>query len=73
MAGATSTKISYGSLKVGDLMFFSSSGSGINHVALYVGNNWMMSSSGSVDGPVLEWVGSGWWRDHFKFGRRLKA
>ncbi|HEX8098673.1 MAG TPA: C40 family peptidase [Actinomycetota bacterium] len=72
MAGATSTKISYANLKVGNLMFFGSS-SGVNHVALYVGNNWMMSSSGSVDGPVLEWVGSGWWRDHFKFGRSLKS
>jgi cell wall-associated NlpC family hydrolase len=72
MAGATSTRISYANLKVGNLMFFGS-GSGVNHVALYIGNNWMMSSSGSVDGPVLEWVGSGWWRDHFKFGRALKG
>jgi cell wall-associated NlpC family hydrolase len=71
MAGATSTRISYANLKVGNLMFFSSGG-GVNHVALYIGNNWMMSSSGSVDGPVLEWVGSGWWRDHFVYGRALK-
>ena len=71
MAGATSTRISYTNLKVGDLMFFSS-GSGVNHVSLYVGNNWMMSSSGSVNGPVLEWVGSGWWRDHFVYGRTLR-
>jgi cell wall-associated NlpC family hydrolase len=72
MAGATATRITYGNLKVGNLMFFSSGGGGVNHVAIYIGNNWMMSSSGSVDGPVLEWVGSGWWRDHFVYGRALK-
>lgn len=72
MAGATSNRISYANLKVGNLMFFTS-GSGVNHVALYIGNNWMMSSAGSVNGPVLEWVGSGWWREHFVYGRALST
>jgi cell wall-associated NlpC family hydrolase len=75
MAKNTGSKIAFGSLRVGDLMFFASGGgkqwSDVNHVGLYVGNGWMIHSSGSVAGPVIEWVDDGYYREHYVYGRRL--
>jgi hypothetical protein len=75
MARNTGSHIGFASLRVGDLMFFSSNGgkqwSDVNHVGLYVGNGWMIHSSGSTDGPVIEWVADGYYRDNFVYGRRL--
>jgi hypothetical protein len=75
MATFTPSKISWGNLKVGDLMFFSSSGgsdaASVDHVAFWLGNNWMINSASGTDGVVLEQVATGWFRDHFVFGRRI--
>ena len=76
MAEATTSQVSYGNLRIGDLMFFASDGSGkasnVDHVAIYLGNDWMIHSSGSSDGVAIEWVGAGsWYNDIFVFGRRL--
>jgi cell wall-associated NlpC family hydrolase len=75
MAKNTKKPVPFGSLWVGDLMFFASNGgkkwSDVNHVGVYVGNNWMMHSTGSTDGPVLQWVGDGYYYDHFVYGRRI--
>lgn len=75
MANNAGTHIAFGSLRVGDLMFFSSNGgkkwSDVNHVGLYVGNGWMIHSSGSSDGPVIERVSDGYYRGNFVYGRRI--
>jgi cell wall-associated NlpC family hydrolase len=75
MARNTGSPIAFGSLRVGDLMFFSSNGgkkwSDVNHVGLYAGKGWMIHSSGSTDGPVIERVADGYYRDNFVYGRRL--
>jgi cell wall-associated NlpC family hydrolase len=75
MARNTGSPIAFGSLRVGDLMFFSSNGgkkwSDVNHVGLYAGKGWMIHSSGSTDGPVIERVAEGYYRDNFVYGRRL--
>lgn len=75
MAKNTGRQIGFGSLWVGDLMFFASNGgkkwSDVNHVGIFVGKGWMIHSTGSTDGPVLQWVGHGWYYDHFVFGRRI--
>ena len=75
MAQYTPRRISFGNLRVGDLMFHSSSGGStwqsVNHVGIYAGNNWMIHSGSGNGGVALEWVGEGWYRDHFVWGRRL--
>ena len=75
MAKNTGTHIAFSSLRVGDLMFFSSNGGkhwyDVNHVGLFVGNGWMIHSSGSTDGPVIEWAADGYYRTNFVYGRRL--
>ena len=76
MAQATKTKIEFGQLQVGDMMFFASNGGGsgsdVDHVGLYVGNNWMIHSASSNDGVTLDWVGSGsYYNEHFVYGRRV--
>jgi peptidoglycan DL-endopeptidase LytE len=75
MAANTSTKVTWSNLRIGDLMFFSSTGgtsaSSVDHVGIYLGNNWMIHSSGSNDGVALEPVASGWYPDHFVYARRI--
>jgi len=76
MAKGTVSQIKFGSLKVGDIMFFATDGgtswSDVDHVGIYLGNNWMIHSSGSGDGPDLESVASGsYYNDIFVYGRRL--
>jgi len=68
---AVGAKIPYAQLLPGDLMFYSSSGSGIDHVDVYIGNGFSLDSSGSPGGVTIMPVASGWYRDHFVHGRRL--
>jgi len=73
MAGATTSKIRYGDLKPGDLMFYAS-GSVVDHVDVYAGNGWALDSSTSVAGVTLMWVGDdSWYQRSFVHGRRLLA
>jgi cell wall-associated NlpC family hydrolase len=75
MAHMTPAKISYATLRTGDLMLFADGGGSswtdADHVGVYMGNGWMVHSTGSNAGVAFEWVGDGWWRDHFLWGRRL--
>jgi hypothetical protein len=76
MAEHTPSHITFGKLKIGDLMFFASNGgsnwSDVDHVAIWLGNNWLIHSSGSTDGPTLQYVGPGsYYYDIFVYGRRL--
>ena len=45
---------SVGSLKPGDLMLFSSKGTGVDHVAIYAGNNRILHSSAGAGGVVYD-------------------
>lgn len=75
MAKNTGTKITFGSLRIGDIMMIADDGgskwSDVDHVGVYLGNDWMIHSTGSEDGPTLEWVGDGWYHDNFVWGRRI--
>ena len=75
MAQSTSSKIAWGSLQVGDLMFFAGNGGSsytdVDHVGIYAGNGWMIHSSGSNDGVALSKVTSGYFYDTFVWGRRI--
>ncbi len=73
MAQATPTRIKFGGLRPGNLMFFASNGGGswsdVDHVGMYAGNGWMIHSTDG--GPQITWVGDGWYRDNFVWGRRV--
>jgi cell wall-associated NlpC family hydrolase len=75
MAQSTTSKISFGSLHTGDLMFFAGNGGStytdVDHVGVYAGNGWMIHSSSGNDGVALSLVTSGWYRDHYVYGRRI--
>jgi cell wall-associated NlpC family hydrolase len=72
MSRMTNTRIRYGDLAPGDLMFYDGDGDGtVDHVDVYVGNGWALDSSSSVGGVTLMWVETGWYRQHFVHGRRV--
>ncbi|CAN5249905.1 hypothetical protein BH20ACT24_BH20ACT24_04650 [soil metagenome] len=75
MARYAPTEISFGSLQVGDLMFFASNGGSnytdVDHMGIYVGKSWMIHTASGNNGAALEWVGDGYYFDIFVYGRRL--
>ncbi len=75
MAQYTTSPVTWGNLRIGDLMFFASKGgstySDVDHVGIWLGNNWLIHSASSNDGVVLDYVASGWYYDNFVYGRRL--
>jgi cell wall-associated NlpC family hydrolase len=77
MAKNTGSHISFGSLRIGDIMMIADNGGStwqdVDHVGVYLGNDWMIHSTGSEDGPTLEWVGDGWYHDMFVWGRRIAS
>jgi hypothetical protein len=72
MAAMTTTRIHFGDLKPGNLMFYDGDGDGtVDHVDTYIGNGFSLDSSSTPGGVTIMWVGDGWYRDHFKFGRQI--
>jgi cell wall-associated NlpC family hydrolase len=72
MAKMTTTRVRFGDLRPGDLMFYDGDGDGtVDHVDTYIGNGYSLDSSSTPGGVTIMWVGDGWYRDHFKFGRRI--
>jgi cell wall-associated NlpC family hydrolase len=64
------------SLRAGDLMFFASNGSRIDHIAIYVGNNRIIHSSSSGNGVAYDNLSSNrgrWFADHHVASRRVLA
>jgi len=68
---ARTGNLKYGQLIPGDLMFYASGGSTVDHVDVYIGNGFSLDSSSSPAGVTIMPVGSGWYRDHFVHGRRI--
>jgi NlpC/P60 family len=72
MAKMTTTRVRFGDLRPGDLMFYDGDGDGtVDHVDTYIGNGYSLDSSSTPGGVTIMWVGDGWYREHFKFGRRI--
>jgi hypothetical protein len=72
MAAKTPTKVRFGDLRPGNLMFYDGDGDGtVDHVDTYIGNGYALDSSSSPGGVTIMWVGDGWYREHFRFGRQI--
>ncbi|MDE2126003.1 MAG: C40 family peptidase [Armatimonadetes bacterium] len=67
------TKVSYRSLKAGDLVFFHTVTPGISHVGVYVGNGRFVHASSRRSGGVREdSLSSGYYRTAFRGARRVR-
>ena len=76
--GTVGTVISgrnYGSLKAGDLLFFSTSGGGISHVGIYDGNQGFIGANGHDDVGYVKHVDNflsdSYWGSRYRFARRI--
>ncbi|MDP9343800.1 MAG: NlpC/P60 family protein [Actinomycetota bacterium] len=70
-AVAPTERIAYDDLQPGDLMFYSSGGSSVDHVDTYLGGGWSFDSSNGYAGVQIMNVAAGWYHDHFMWGRRI--
>lgn len=59
------TKISKSSLQPGDLVFFTSSGSGVGHVAIYMGNGQIIHAANSRRGVCTDSLNSTYYTEHY--------
>ena len=66
-----------GALRPGDLLFFGTDGSSIDHVAIYAGHDRIVHSSASGGGVRYDVLGEGprgeWFADHLVTARRILA
>ena len=70
---ATVGHVRFGSLSVGDLMFYDGDGDRrVDHVDTFIGNGWSLDSGGSNAGVTITFTGKGsWYQDHFVHGRTI--
>lgn len=62
---ASAKKISKSKLQAGQLVFFSSGGSGVGHVGLYVGDGYMIHAANSRTGVVKASINSSYYLSHY--------
>ncbi len=67
---ATGTAISKANLKVGDLVFFNTTGRVASHVGIYLGNSQFIHA-GSSTGVTIASINSSYWAPKFNGGRRV--
>ena len=65
------TAVSKSNLKKGDLVFFATSGTSINHVGIYIGSGQFIHNTPSKDGLSINTLNSGYWSDKYKSARRV--
>ncbi|MBD2843668.1 C40 family peptidase [Paenibacillus sp. IB182496] len=66
----TGQKVARGSLSVGDLVFFNTSGNSISHVGIYAGDNKMLHASSSK-GISFANINSSYWKNKYVTARRV--
>ncbi|MDG0791359.1 C40 family peptidase [Cohnella ginsengisoli] len=64
------TKVTKGSLSVGDLVFFSSSNNWIGHVAIYAGSGKILHASTS-QGVTVSNMNSAYWKSRYVTAKRI--
>ncbi|WP_042271339.1 C40 family peptidase [[Clostridium] dakarense] len=63
--------VSKNQLKAGDLLFFSSSGNGINHVGLYIGDSKMIHSPRPGENVKIDKINSGYYSRTYVSAKRI--
>jgi|GEM_PF-219543 len=63
--------VSKSNLQKGDLVFFGTSGSSINHVGIYIENGKFIHNTPSQDGVTIDSINSGYWADKYISARRV--
>lgn len=65
------TYVAKSNLKKGDLVFFSTSGSSIDHVGIYIGNGQFIHNTPSKNGLTINSLNSGYWAKEYETARRV--
>jgi len=65
------TAVSKANLKKGDLVFFATSGSSINHVGIYIENGKFIHNTPSKNGVTINDLNTGYWKDKYVSARRV--
>ena len=63
--------VSKSNLKKGDLVFFATSGSSINHVGIYIENGQFIHNTPSKNGLTINSLNTGYWADKYVSARRV--
>jgi uncharacterized protein YgiM (DUF1202 family) len=64
-------EVSVSELKVGDLIFFNTSGSGISHLGIYIGNNEMIHAPSSGKSVEVTKMNTNYWSSRIVTARRI--
>jgi cell wall-associated NlpC family hydrolase len=69
---AVGKRVNFENASPGDLMFYASGGSTVDHVDVFIGKAWALDSSGGYGGVSIVSLATGsWYRDHFMHGRDI--
>ena len=63
--------VSKSSLQKGDLVFFSTGGTSIDHVGIYIGSGQFIHNTPSKDGLSIDNLNSGYWGRNYESARRV--
>jgi cell wall-associated NlpC family hydrolase len=69
---AVGNRVSFENASPGDLMFYASGGSTVDHVDVFIGKAWALDSSGGYGGVSIVSLATGsWYREHFMHARDI--